>query len=1442
MNIVKRSKTASALILAFLLSLSSFAGIPFAAAAANDAPIIAAKPDGTVQLNGTDAAAYAPSVQFAADFTVELWAKSDTPVWNDSGFLLSARAENGVVLSPVKGTTDVDVYVYNGSGRLAKFGASFHVDDIMEWHHYAFAFDFGRPGALYLDGNLVATAPSTGESRHGVSYSALWVGKDPGSPSHYGQAEFDEVRIWNYARSASDIAKYKDVRLSGSESGLVHHWDFDPLDPATVTGAVYSATREAPPLLSFYEDKGKHPLPSLEVMDADFVPFSPYTLHLTVNHGILRLDSTDNLTPMGGENGSSEMSWSGTLEDLNAALETLSYEPNADYYGTDALTVEVTDAGSADDPAPAAGFYQWPITVTGINDAPSFTKGADIEVNEGSGPQTFPAWATGITAGAGETQGVSFTASNDNPELFLEQPTIDGNGTLTFEPKSDITGSANVTVVLKDDGGQALDGADTATDAFKITVGERNTRPFIGSNHALRLNGTDTSITVSGLSNHDAFTAELWARSLTPTWSEDGFLLSSRGPNGFVLHPNKGKKTLSVYYYNSSEIVEMAIEDAFQPADITNWHQYAITYAYEDWDTQYISYSLYMDGKQIANHLFWPGLKTSHTTKPIALSIGRDSSLSRFGQAEVDEVRYWNKQLTPKEIADYYNRKRTGTEANLQLYLNMENITGTTVTDRAGGNNNGTITGSYEAALRPPMGDDPLPEEQILEEDGFVAVPLDEIGDSDEGDAALTADLSAPHGSVRLSGTGGLTLAGGENGTGHVAYTGSPQDLNAALRNLTYEPNGDFNGADAVTLTVIDSGNGAQEDAKSVSRAYPLAVKPVNDAPSFTKGANQQVAIDAPEQIVSRWATDISAGPADEAAQVVTFTVSSDHPELFEEQPSIDTDGNLHYAPAPGVTGQAVVSVALQDDGGTDNGGKDTSAVQTFTIAIVPKLPALSLGSSVLTESSANDGSIAGSLTVTLENGTFAADMDGGVTVNNLPAGLGIRVKRDSDSQLTIAFTGRANSHADANDIENASVTVDPTYISGATVPVTSVPFAFDFADPAPEPLPDPSPDPSPEPSPEPSPGPSPDPIPEPSPSPDPSPEPSSGPAPDPIPSPEPSTTESSSTDPTPDDEEDPTSGSFNVFVGQRSEWSLGSLMTITVPAGAVESDGTIGVAVVPEAQAPAFPDHAALSRVLELASTTGRTFRTPIGMTFRFGDRQVPEGDVPAVFYYNDSLKRWIYEGGSVHPDGTVTVQVDHFTKFAVFGARHTAFADLRGHWAQTYAERLIGMDVLSGFPDGEFHPDTAVTRAQFARMLSRTLGLAVSSSKPADYLDQDGIPAWARTDVTAVTQAGLMRGDALANGRLSRFDANRPITRAEMAVIAANALRAYSMEASGGSTEFRDEDALPSWARNSVHSAAAAGLMSGDPDGAFHPERPATRAEAAALLYRLLDELRES
>jgi HD domain/Bacterial Ig domain len=153
---------------------------------------------------------------------------------------------------------------------------------------------------------------------------------------------------------------------------------------------------------------------------------------------------------------------------------------------------------------------------------------------------------------------------------------------------------------------------------------------------------------------------------------------------------------------------------------------------------------------------------------------------------------------------------------------------------------------------------------------------------------------------------------------------------------LTYTPAADANGVATVRVHVHDSGgtaNGGIEETPE--QLFTVTIGAVNDAPSFTAGADQTVVSLLGNVTVPGWATNLLPGPPDESSQTLQFTVTNNNPGLFATQPAVAPDGTLTFQTTLLALGSATVTVRAVDDGGTANGGVDTSPPQTFTITII---------------------------------------------------------------------------------------------------------------------------------------------------------------------------------------------------------------------------------------------------------------------------------------------------------------------------------------------------------------------------------------------------------------------------------------------------------------------------------------------------------------------------
>ncbi|HEY0548048.1 MAG TPA: Ig-like domain-containing protein, partial [Verrucomicrobiae bacterium] len=149
------------------------------------------------------------------------------------------------------------------------------------------------------------------------------------------------------------------------------------------------------------------------------------------------------------------------------------YAPSANYFGADSFVYVASDGRTNSVPATVN------ITVTPVNDAPSFVGGGDQKANQNSPLKTVN-WASNISAGPTNESGQTtlFWVSNDNPSLFALVPGIAPDGKLRYRPATNAFGVATVRVTLRDDGGVANGGVDASSEViFTITI---NSPPAVG--------------------------------------------------------------------------------------------------------------------------------------------------------------------------------------------------------------------------------------------------------------------------------------------------------------------------------------------------------------------------------------------------------------------------------------------------------------------------------------------------------------------------------------------------------------------------------------------------------------------------------------------------------------------------------------------------------------------------------------------------------------------------------------------------------------------------------------------------------------------------------------------------------------------------------------------------------------------------------------------------
>lgn len=229
-----------------------------------------------------------------------------------------------------------------------------------------------------------------------------------------------------------------------------------------------------------------------------------------------------------------------------------------------------------------------------------------------------------------------------------------------------------------------------------------------------------------------------------------------------------------------------------------------------------------------------------------------------------------------------------------------------------------------------------VPGALTIAEDGDLSIVGLTVSDKDAGNGALLVTFSVSKGRITIQDITGLAIKQGENSSAQVTVEGRLSAINAALSQVIYHGNANYNGADVLSINVDDQGNSGTGGAKSDRKTIAITITKVNDPPAFTVNpapANTSVDEDSGAKNIGNWVTSKQPGPVsatDEVSQSLSFDISNNtKPTLFSEL-KISKEGVISFTPAADQYGEAVLTIVLHDDGA----GNDTSAPQQLTIEV----------------------------------------------------------------------------------------------------------------------------------------------------------------------------------------------------------------------------------------------------------------------------------------------------------------------------------------------------------------------------------------------------------------------------------------------------------------------------------------------------------------------------
>ena len=624
---------------------------------------------------------------------------------------------------------------------------------------------------------------------------------------------------------------------------------------------------------------------------------------------------------------------------------TLSFTPAPDANGSATVTLTLSDSGgTANGGVDTSAAQSFVITVTAINDAPSFTAGGEQSVAEDAGAQTVNPWATAISAGPANESGqvVSFNVTgNTNAALFSAGPAISSAGVLTYTPAADASGVATISVVAMDDGGTANGGVNTsAAQTFTITVSAVNDPPVLDLNGPAAGNDFAATYTegnapvaivdAAALTVSDIDSANLASATVTISNLLDGSFEQ--------LAATTGATAITANYVAASGVLTLNGPDTvanFQAVLRTLTYLNSSTAPNETARTIAFVANDGSDDSNVASSLVTvAGVNTipSFTGGP-AVTINEDAgaqSIANWATAINDNdggLQTLSFNVTPAGGSLAFSATPAISATGTLTFTTAANAAGSATFDVVlvdSGSNNNTSAAQTLTINVNAVNDAPSfsagGNQTVLEDAGAQTVTgwASSIspGPADEAGQSVTFNIT------------GNTNAG--------LFSAGPSITPGGA--LSYTPLADANGSATISVNLTDDGGTANGGVDtSAAQTFTITVTPVNDAPGFLKGADQAADDNVGAQTVNPWATALSTGPADESAQSLTFVIDSNSaPGIFAAGPSISSSGVLTYTPAtvPTGTSTATIVVHVMDSGGTANGGVNVSASQSFDIAI----------------------------------------------------------------------------------------------------------------------------------------------------------------------------------------------------------------------------------------------------------------------------------------------------------------------------------------------------------------------------------------------------------------------------------------------------------------------------------------------------------------------------
>ncbi|MBD2360363.1 DUF4347 domain-containing protein [Anabaena minutissima FACHB-250] len=519
---------------------------------------------------------------------------------------------------------------------------------------------------------------------------------------------------------------------------------------------------------------------------------------LSVTQGVLTLADSKGISfSSPSQSGSASMTFKGTLDDINKALNGLSYRGKKDFNGKDTLSISTSDLGNKGEPGALTDLNKTvEINVTPVNDAPenifpqqqsvaedqdlvfqssknNAIRISDVDTAESQDQLKVTLAVTKGKLTLGTTIGLSTVENNSTAAIAFTGTQANINQALeglTYRGNQDFNGLDTLTITTQDLGNTGADGEQTTQNTIQLTVTTVNDAPIntVPGEQSVK---EDTDLIFSVANKNFISVRDLDVNEGT-------------GELEVTLSVTKGvltlKQTTGLTFLKGSGITNAEMTFKGKEADINN--------ALE---------SLIYRGNLHAN-----GEDTLTITTNDLKNTGTGDSLQKQDTVKIT--------VTPVN------------DAPINTVPTIQSVTEDTVLVFNTTNNN--------------------------------AISISDV-DIKEGTDVVEVTLSVNNGLLTLKQTAGLTFApdhGNENAT--ITFRGKVADINNALNDLAYLGTKDFVGIDTLTITTNDLGNFGSDGIQIAKNTIDINVSLDVD----TDGINDRIEEQVINKIVELQSTDIT--------------------------------------------------------------------------------------------------------------------------------------------------------------------------------------------------------------------------------------------------------------------------------------------------------------------------------------------------------------------------------------------------------------------------------------------------------------------------------------------------------------------------------------------------------------------------------------------------------